>query len=213
MTKLNTTLAGVATGLSLIACQQSQAITLGFANTSNSKIVFNGNSTFDFVKSTSPTADQFLITSSDGTGDSVGDFGNISGTFTIGAISGNSAAVTGTGTVTIMTGSGNLTGTINWNEISYSSSGTLNVAGLLDLTGITYPGTQSDLGALATAGSAIDKVTFTYTSPETLAMLKSTASSTTFAGVITTHVPDGGVTIMLLGLGLAALGFRARQTA
>jgi hypothetical protein len=203
----------------LISSPKTRAETLGFANVTESRIVFNGDGTFDFATTSGNPNDQFMITSSDGMGDSVGDLGNVAGTFTIGAISGDQAAVTGSGALTIYgpTAANSLTGIINWTSISYGSSGTLNVTGILDLTGITYVGAQKDLQVLAASGSAEDKLSFTFTSPETLGLLKTTATSTTYAGVINNNpvppVSDGGTTILFLGLGLGMLGWRVSRPA
>jgi hypothetical protein len=214
MRKSHITLAGVAAGLSIFASQQSQALTLGFANDSHSAIQFNGNSTFDFARTAGNPLDQFIITSSNGAGDSVSDQGNITGLFTIGTVSGGQAAVTGSGALTIYgpNAAAALTGTIVWNTISYDSSGTLNVSGILNLTGLSYSGSQLDLQAMAASGTAEEKVTFTFTDPLTLSQLKTSAVSTTYAGVIQS-TPDGGLTLLLLGIGLTVLGWRYRQSA
>jgi len=204
-------LTGVVAATGMLATQRAEALTLGFANLSHSVIQFNGNSTFDFAV-LSGSGNQFVITSSDGVGDAVPLEGNVTGTFTMGAIVGDVANVTGSGNLVIKSGSGNLTANVAWDQISYDSSGTLNVTGMINLTGINYPGTVNDLQALAAAGIAEDKVTFTFTSAETLAALETTQTATTYAGVITT-VPDGGFTLVLLGIGLSALGLRARRVA
>ena len=129
---------------------QAKAITLDFQSLDGTVVNFAGNSTFNF---TSTNGYQFSISSvTGGAGTSVGFNGFLSpgGPFTIGAITTNaglqSAPVTGTSTLHITDNAAtDLTGTINWISIA-----TINVLGILDLsgqvnlTGITYPGGNSD---------------------------------------------------------------------
>ena len=59
-------------------------------------------------------------------------------------------------------------GTINWISIStISVAGVLNLNGQVNLTGINYLGSNSDLSALAAAGSASDVVTFQFVPAKT----------------------------------------------
>jgi hypothetical protein len=208
---------GVRVGLVLlVSCafvvvQQARAnITLNLANLPNAALNFAGG-TFSF--SSNINGDQFTITSvTGGVGDSVGLDGYVSpsGPFTIGTISGSdgfeSAPVTGSGTLYITDAqSKNLTGTIQWYSINMAgTSGFLNLSGTINLTGITYPGSNNDLGVLAAAGSASDLVSFQFIPEETLAQLKATTGlSTSFSETITA-IPEPG-TITLVGMGLISL--------
>jgi hypothetical protein len=187
---------------------QAKAITLDFQGLDGTVINFTTNSTFGF---TTTNGYQFSISSvTGGAGTSVGFNGYLSpgGPFTIGAITTNaglqSAPVTGTSTLHITDNAAtDLTGTINWISI-----GTINVLGVLDLsgqvnlTGITYPGGNSDLGALAAAGSASDVVTFQFIPAKDLTLLSTAGGQTSYSGSITS-VPEPGTWVLVaLGTGL-----------
>src|SRR5689334_857089 len=112
----------------------AQAAQFDYASTVGSFIVFPGDGTFTFT----PTTNNFQITS----GTATGDFGEITGTYSIGAITNNSgvrsAPVTGTGTFVVHDGFGfDLTGTLVWVDITQSgTAGFLNINGTVNLTGI-----------------------------------------------------------------------------
>jgi hypothetical protein len=205
----------------LLACSviTSQAqITLSYLNaTSGStagQIDFLGNSTFNFTAD-SAGAD-FMITG----GSANGDLGTISGTYIIGAVTTifgvETAPVTGTGTVTINDGSGfSLTGTINWEDLlTVGTGGDLNVTALLNLTGVSYGGSQAALTALAGAGNASDTLSFNFNPAMDINALKTTAISDNFTGTITA-VPEpitlisGG--LLLLPLGASSLRILRRK--
>ncbi len=189
---------------------QTQAIVLDFANVPNTTLSFSGG-TFGFTSNVS--GNQFEITSvTGGAGTSVGFQGYISGgAFTIGTITSGtggvqSAPVTGTDTLHIVDSSDvSLTGSISWQTIeTVSVAGVLNITGAIDLTGITYSGANSDLQALASAGSAMDVVTFEFVPAETLTALDTTGGTTAYSGSIVAPVPEP-TTMALMGLGLAGL--------
>jgi hypothetical protein len=146
-------------------------------------------------------------------GDAVGDFGRMDGTFTIGAIttvgSVQTASVTGVGILTIHDGLGSdLKASLVWDAIQTSGAGgTINVNGVLNLSGIAYAGTELDLIALrdAQAGSGSDVVTFQFRPGKSLTALTANGkiNSTSFSGTLqATPVPDGGLTLSLLGVAL-----------
>lgn len=192
---------------------QAGAETLNFANLDNTEMSFGGGS-FSF---TSTNGYQFSITSvSGGVMDSVGLKGYLApgGPFTIGTITTNgwqqSANVTGTAMLHITDSSSHdLTGSIQWENITtIASIGGLNLTGMINLTGLSYSGSNNDLGALALAGSAEDVVSFQFAPAETLGELATTTGETSYSGTISTiaDAPEPG-TLTLVGMGL--VGFLA----
>src|SRR4029077_19774506 len=149
----------LAAGMLLACASNVQAVHLDYANTTGSQINFDGMTHFSF----SPGVNNFNITSP---GISAGLFGEMTGTFTIGTITVNglqeSAPVTGSGGFVIHDGFGNnLTATLTWINITQlGQGGTLNISGQVNLTGISYSGSNADLIALANAGSAVNTLTF-----------------------------------------------------
>ena len=169
---------------------------------------FDGDATFGF---TSANGDQFSISSvTGGGGDSVGLEGYVSsgGPFTIGAITINgwseSAPVTGTGTLHITDKADrDLTGTIQWLSITtISVAGVLDLSGQVNLTGINYGGANSDLGALAAAGSASDVISFQFLPAEPLTQLATTEAQTSYSGSIYAIPEPGTWVLVAIGTGL-----------
>ena len=197
---------------------QAKAITLNFQGLDGTVINFSTNSTFNF---TSTNGYQFSISSVlGGVGDSVGLNGFVSpgGPFIIGpiTIAGGlqSASVTGAGTLHITDAQAtDLTGTVNWISIAtISVAGVLDLSGQVNLTGITYGGTNSDLRALANAGSGSDVVTFQFVPPQTLTQLTTTGAQTSYSGSINA-VPEPGTWILVaMGTGVGVF-LRGRRQA
>ncbi len=199
-----------------LASPSRAAITLNFQALDGTVINFATNSTFGF---TSTNGYQFSISSVlDGVGDSVGLDGYLSpgGPFTIGAITIagglQSASVTGTSTLHITDNATlDLTGTINWvNIATISVAGVLNLNGQVNLTAITYSGTNSDLAALAAAGSGEDVVTFQFVPAKTLTQLTTTGGQTSYSGSITAVPEPGTFVLVAMGTGLGVF-FRGRK--
>lgn len=197
---------------------QARAIIFDFSNLVGTDINFSGGD-FNF---TSTNGYQFNITQvNGGIGDAVGLDGYIDpgGPFSIGTITTNglqqTASVTGAGTLHITDLSSlDLTGSLQWDNITtYGTGGILNLTGTINLTGISYSGTNSDLLALAGAGSASDVVTFQFTPAETLAQLVSTGGSTSYSGTINSVPEPGALALAAFGLAglLAFCGRRNRQ--
>jgi len=207
-------------GGGLLVTQQLSAITLSFANVVNANVEFVGNGDNFFFNPGNAALNQFRITASDGVGDSVTDMGRINGTFHIGAITINgglqTAPVTGVGSVVIHDSGGfDLTASLQWNEIQTSgTAGSLNLTGLLNLSSITYHGAQSDLHNLAVPHVGTAVLSFTFIPARTLTQLTANNSDkkTSFSGTFNANrVPDGGVTLMMLGAGIVGLAFAGRS--
>ena len=209
----------VVAGVAVVSGLNASAISIGYSSVvgthhSASQINFDGSGNFSF--SADNLGDYFSVSSSTGTGDSIGNLGTLlSGTFAIGtvttALNGTqSANVTGSGTLTINDGDGfNLTGALSWVNIVQSGTGTsLNLKGDVNLTGVTYGGTSADL--LALVGNDSDSLSFTFNPAKTLTTLTTTKVSTGFSGQITS-VPDGGMTVMLLGAALSTMGLLRKK--
>jgi hypothetical protein len=202
--------------LLLSASFQAKAITLNFDNLVGTTVNFSGG-TFTF---SSTNGYQFAITSvAGGVGDSTGLKGFVTpgGPFTIGTVtvtgSIQSAPVTGSGTLHITDAlSTDLTGSIQWIDITtIGVGGIIDLTGTVNLTGITYPGGNSDLGALASAGSASDVVTFQFNPAQTLTQLKNTGGQTSYSGSVFA-VPEPGTWVLVaMGTGLGAFLRGRRQ--
>jgi hypothetical protein len=211
----------VAAGLACAAATSQAGITLQYSSLGNGAAIdFAGGSfTFDNATSGPGIGNSFSVTGSKGTpapvGDSIGDFGKISGSFAIGTIdgTGNFAPVTGSGTLTIADATGSLTGTVVWNNIQQNNAnGGLSIFGQINLSSVVYTGTKSDLFALANVGAGIESLSFSFTPPiPTLAQLKAGGWTDSFAGEITsaTPVPEATTEIagalLLLPFGLSTL--------
>jgi hypothetical protein len=176
---------------------QAKAITLNFQSLDGTAVSFAGDSTFGF---TSANGDQFSISSvTGGGGDSVGLDGYVSP----GGPS-ESAPVTGTGTLHITDRADrDLTGTIQWLSITtISVAGVLDLGGQVNLTGINYGGANSDLGALAAAGSASDVISFQFLPAEPLTQLATTEAQTSYSGSIYATPEPGTWVLVAIGTGL-----------
>ena len=151
-------------------------------------------------------------------GTASGLMGEMTGTFTIGTITTiggvSSASVSGSGTFVIHDGVNTLSATLTWVDITQNGTGdNLNITGTVNLTGITYGGSNADLVALRNAGNGANVLTFQFVPAVTLATLRNGPgpNSTSFSGTVAT-LPDGGTTVALLGLALTGLeGLRRRM--
>lgn len=195
----------------LLTAGAAQAVSLTYANDSGGSIRFDGAGGFSFVPA--PPGHSLQVTS----GTASGLKGHISGTYNIGAVTTiaglSTAPVTGSGVFTIVDGATPLTGSVSWVDISQFGVGnTLNILGSVNLTGISYLGTNPDLVALKNAGQAVNTVTFQFSSAVPLNSLKVSKRKTSFSGVIeTVNVPDSGSSAMLLGIALIGLGAITRR--
>lgn len=224
--------------LALLAASTALALSSAFADgidysSKDGLLKLNGNSTFTFTSSvhdvqTGPGVNNqltnFEVSNDTIFGDAYipGDTlkGLITGTFGIGAIttvgSGptatNSALVSGTGTFKIYDGLTPFIANLSWVNISQTGGGsTLNVLGVANLTSISYSGSIQTLQAIKNAASgASNTLTFQFSPAMSLSAMQSSTKSTSFSGSVSA-LPEGGETLMLLGLGLSALAFIRRK--
>jgi len=190
----------------------ARAVTIGYSDTGNGTMVFNGASQFAFA----PAANNLKVT----TGSANNDLGEITGTYTIGTIttigSVSSASVTGSGTFVIHDGTGHdFKADLVWNNITQQNTGgNLNITGGANLSNITYTGLDTDLLALTGGtGLGINVLAFTFIPAVSLADLKSGAGAHTalsFSGTVA-KAPDGGTTVVLLGSALVGMSVLRRK--
>ena len=201
-----------------LAVTNVQAIKLDFGNTGDSMIAFDGLGNFTFEDSTQAgsVGFDFAITGSTGDDSAVGLLGNLGGSFAIGTISGNSAPVTGSGTLSITDASMvQLTATVDWVNIKQEdAAGGLNTLASINLSSISYGGSNADLLAMLSAsqtGKVV--VTFQWDEVVSLASLKTTEQDTSYSGSMTApiSVPDGGSMIAMLGMAVLGLGALRRK--
>jgi len=209
----------------------AQGLTLNFGPNDGSSIVFFGSaSQFNFtpgtVTATDPFGLQWNVTSESGsaaTGSAVGDSGSIlNGPFNYGSIitSGayQSATVLGPlGQLAISDGSGYLSGTVNFIDIStYGRAGGF-VNDLLDinLTGVNYSGSNPDLQFLYANQPGVLDLSFNFSGlGETLSQIKendATVSSSYSGSISVVAIPEP-TTLAMSGLGaLGVLGLVLRR--
>jgi hypothetical protein len=205
---------------------------LNFASTPGSTIQFNGNqSTFGYSPSASSIfggiflGSNWEVGSENGGGTAaIGLLGTFnSGPFTIGPITetgttdvDESAPVTGPGGVlSINDGSGfNLTGNVNWVEIStHNFAGGINSKLVVNVTGLSYGGSNPDLMALGQAGTGQLDLTFQFAPGRSLADLTEGVGpyNTSFSGSLTVVPEPTSTACLLLGLGALTVARIVRQ--
>lgn len=183
----------------------AKAVSFDYASDVGGMIDFLGNGQFTFT----PPLLNFVVTS----GSAAGRFGEIDGTFTIGTIVGNTAPVTGTGTFSIIDGTHLFTSTLNWVDIGVLGAvGGLNFTANINLTDISYSGSNPDLLALKNNGSGVNTLSFQFPTAYSLEYLSTHRVENSFSGTVASAgVPDGGATVALLGLSLVGIGFANRK--
>jgi hypothetical protein len=224
---LATAVLGLTTALN-VGAQSS----INFSSTPGSTIQFNGSSsTFQFNPSTSPIfggiflGSQWQIGSENGgTGSAIGllgvfnnspfSYGPITTTI-VGSSVDESATVTGpAGALVINDGSGfNVTGNIDWVQLStHNFGGAINSQVLINLTDLSYAGSNPDLMAFNGASGAI-ALTFQYAPGLSLADLSSNPGPylTSYSGSITVVPEPTSTACLLLGLGALTVIRRVKQ--
>jgi hypothetical protein len=202
---------GVVAGLAVASASSVMAANeFDYSSLSNAAINFTGSGHFNFTPTTS------FVTGGSSLGpNGVGLFGGMTGTYTIGAIttiSGTSTApVTGSGGF-FLTDAANvkLNGTLTFDNIIQSGTGSiLNYTADVNLTGLSYAGSNPALQHLASQVSVMDTLDFTFIPAVSLSALVAGGQSTSFSGSIngtTASTPDGGMTVVLLGGAFTAMG-------
>lgn len=146
-----------------------------------------------------------------------GLFGNIDGTFTVGAVTNQgfgieTAPVTGTGTFSIFDGFATLSADVSWSDIfSLGTTLGLNVSGNLNLTNIVYTGTNVELNAMKQDGQGVLTVSAQFVPGMSLSQLMTSnaVSSTSYSGTYNS-VPEPA-SMALIGMGVMALAARRRN--
>jgi len=192
-------------GLAGLTNLSADPLTLNFASGTGSLISFDGSGDFGFT--TTGTSD-FTIQSQTNAPGTVGDTGNIgpnsNDVFEIGPIVGGiEAEVTGSSGFSLTDGTGTLAGTVTFGNIDQvGSGGGLNTfTTSVNLTGLTYSGTNAALTQLASSGGILT-VGYSFGSAMTLAGLTTSPATVSYGGTITTATPEP----LLSGLGLFGIG-------
>ncbi len=219
-------------GLTAAPAVWADAYTMSITSGVYGEVSFNGASQFSFGTTNNSLysfqigAAGFYDPANPGISTAVGMYGELTGTYTIGAISGNSASVTGSGQFIINDGNGhNLTANLSFSSITdtHHTDIGLNDAAVVNLTNFTYSGTDQNLIDLTKHldGGSLT-VDFSFNAGYTLAQLKGTDTtkngqqiqyplSTTFSGTMTAAPAPASCVLMLTGGLLSGLGFLRRR--
>lgn len=227
---------GLALAALLSSLVNSQAqLTFNFASTPGATIQFNGtSSTFQFNNSATPlyVGTQWQIGSENGgTGSAIGLFGVVNNSpFSYGPITTillpgldyEYANVTGPlGGLSINDGAGGfLTGNVDWIQVAtYNYVGAINGQLTVNVTGLSYAGSNPDLLTLAANAPAAMSLSFQFAPGQTLSSLSSGTGPymTSFSGSLSVVPEPSALPMAMLGLvvcGLATVSRRhARKTA
>ncbi len=205
---------------------------LSFSSVDGASIAFTGaDNSFQFVPGVGGMDFRVTLSNADwpgGTNDLIGYLGDVNGSWTI-ANTGDPAAVSGTGTMTIYnsTQTASVTGDLQWLSIgSAGVGGTINVGGTLNFFNLVLSGVDANLAKLADAGGAKVAVTFqTFNNGGTpapdgpeectglIGQVRCDANtSASYSGTLEAQVPEPS-TILLSGVALLALGLMRKRGA
>jgi len=182
-------------------------------------IQFNGAGNFQFLNTlTGTSGPNFLVglvTGTGVTGDATGLSGMMTGTYTIGPIttsgSVQTASVsTSSGLFTINDGAGhNFTANLSFSQIQTDGhiDGLNNLVATVNLTGLSYNGSNNDLKQLASYNGGSLTVTFDFANADTLTTLATGGSTneTGFSGQLSAVPAPASWLLMSLGTGLMGL--------
>ena len=208
----------LAAAVLLFSAGSAQALSLQIGSELGASLRFDGagpGGTFQFINNGDGFG--FWVESSD---EDLLGFGRIEGLYSIGPITSLGGGVE-SASVSLLSGSaklvlddqngGILEAALTWDEITTSGTGG-NLSAYLSLSGLSYNGTHADLLALDAADDGAIAVAFHFQPPKSLTQLTAddatgvnANSSDSFSGTIRS-VPDGGSTVVLLGMALTALG-------
>jgi len=201
-------------------------LTLDISSASNADLAIQGSGSGATLAFQNNQAGQgFDITKSSGVGDAVGLFGTITGTFSYTAASITSSGAVQTAAVTPSSGATltitdadhvSLTAAISGVDIAtLGTAGAFNVDGALDLTNVSYSGTNTDLLDLKndiTANGGIVALTFQFVPGESLTQLAAAGSDTTsYSGTIASVPEPGTLLLGCIALGTIAVGATWRK--
>jgi hypothetical protein len=203
-------------------------LVLDISSEVGANVDFKGTGTgASFVFNNSQSGYGFTITDSSGVGDSLGLHGTIGGTSTYTKASivtfglqQTASATTSGGTLTITDSSlVSLTGKlVGVNVATMGTGGAVDVNGAVNLTNVSYSGTNADLLELtreAAASGGIVAISFQFVPGERLTDLAASGSDlkTSYSGTITTAVaPEpASLTLVCIALGTIVLGMRRRK--
>jgi hypothetical protein len=199
-------------------------ITLNFSNVAGADIEIKGSGTGATVQfNNNHSGHGFIITGSNGPGDSNGLFGTLGGTYSYNlsdvTVSGGEekAPLTSTGGILTITDRSmhELTGTIAGISLNtFRTQGSFNVDGDINLTSVSYSGTNKDLIELRNlaAGGGVVSLTFPLVPARTLTGLAANGSDVTSAYAGTIFAVPEPSSLLLLAVGaLPFLGYAARR--
>jgi hypothetical protein len=211
-----------------LAPSAQAGLILDIATTPGADVEFTGSGNGAAVKNKNDGAGQANVdTSTSGVGDAFGLFGSIGGSYsyTTASITNPFPGVqfaplsTSGGSLTITDASNLLlTGTIAGIDIAtVGTGGALNLDGVINLTAVSYSGTNADLVQLrneALTGGGTVTISFQFASVTNLSQLAALGadSSTSYSGTITTASVPEPSTFALGGIGaIAVMGIHLRK--
>jgi hypothetical protein len=229
---VRTGLLALATGAGLGFCFGHDAragdLVLDIASDVGANVEFKGTGTgTNFSFNNNGAGNGFDVTASSGVGDSVGLHGRIGGMYsytnasivTMGILQSAPVSTSG-GTLTITDASmKSLTGTITGVDIStLGTDGAINVSGSINLTNVSYGGTNADLTELrneANFSGGVVAISFQFAPGRSLTQLAASGSDrhTSYSGSIVTAAPEpSGLALGCIAIGTIGLGWRWRRT-